>query len=86
MITGCWCGPDERRLLQDLMENYQKFERPVEDESQPVKLQFGLTLQQIMDLVDYHKFDEKVIKSKFGSNIGSSKTDGEKLENSCQWE
>ena len=41
------------------MENYQKFERPVEDESQPVKLQFGLTLQQIMDLVDYYKFDEK---------------------------
>ena len=32
------------------MENYQKYERPVLDESDPVELQFGIDLQQIIDL------------------------------------
>ena len=58
--AGCWAGPDERRLLQHLMENYQKFERPVENESQSVRLQFGLTLQQIMDLVEFKSWNEKL--------------------------
>ena len=32
------------------MENYQQYERPVLDESDPVELQFGIDLQQIIDL------------------------------------
>ena len=40
----------EARLLDDLLENYQKYERPVLDESDPVELQFGIDLQQIIDL------------------------------------
>ena len=32
------------------MENYQKYERPVLEESDPVELQFGIDLQQIIDL------------------------------------
>ena len=43
-------GPHEKKLLKDLLENYNTQERPVFDESEPVELLFGLTLQQIIDL------------------------------------
>ena len=45
------CGTGERKLLNDLMAYYQKLERPVANESEAVQLKFGLTLQQIMDVV-----------------------------------
>jgi hypothetical protein len=41
----------ERRLLNDLLETYNKLERPVVNESEAVILTFGLTLQQIIDVV-----------------------------------
>ena len=43
-------SPHERKLLKDLLENYNTLERPVFDESEPVELLFGLTLQQIIDV------------------------------------
>ena len=45
------CGPHERRLINDLMAKYKTLERPVANESDAVILKFGLTLQQIMDVV-----------------------------------
>ena len=51
LIPGSWAGTHERRLLNDLMTHYQKLERPVLEESQAVSLKFGLTLQQILDVV-----------------------------------
>ena len=67
-IAVYMCGSAERRLLNDLMASYQKLERPVYNETEPVFsvtqkylasdkkylqviLKFGLTLQQIMDVV-----------------------------------
>ena len=50
-MLGILCGPAERRLINDLMAYYQKLERPVANESEAVQLRFGLTLQQIMDVV-----------------------------------
>ena len=44
-------GPHERRLLNDLLEHYNTLERPVYNESEPLTLLFGLTLQQIIDVV-----------------------------------
>ncbi|KAH7960145.1 hypothetical protein HPB49_017409 [Dermacentor silvarum] len=44
-------GAHERRLLQDLLANYNTLERPVLNESEPLILSFGLTLQQIIDVV-----------------------------------
>jgi hypothetical protein len=44
-------GPHERRLLKDLLSNYQVLERPVANESEPILVSFGLTLQQIIDVV-----------------------------------
>ena len=43
-------GANERRLISDLLANYQKYERPVQNESHPVELTFTLSLQQIIDL------------------------------------
>ena len=45
------CGPHERRLINDLMAMYQNLERPVFNESEALNLKFGLTLQQIIDVV-----------------------------------
>jgi hypothetical protein len=41
----------ERRLLTDLLETYNRLERPVQNETEAVILYFGLTLQQIIDVV-----------------------------------
>ena len=49
--AGVVAGPQERRLINDLMANYNKLERPVANESEAVVLTFGLTLQQIIDVV-----------------------------------
>ena len=49
--TGGQCGRAERRLINDLMMFYQKLERPVVNESDAIQLKFGLTLQQIMNVV-----------------------------------
>ncbi|XP_075743779.1 neuronal acetylcholine receptor subunit alpha-7-like [Rhipicephalus microplus] len=43
-------GAHERRLLADLLANYNTLERPVLNESEPLILSFGLTLQQIIDV------------------------------------
>jgi len=47
---GAESGTHERRLLNDLLANYNKLERPVINESDAVVLTFGLTLQQIIDV------------------------------------
>ncbi|KAK8753595.1 hypothetical protein OTU49_000510, partial [Cherax quadricarinatus] len=44
------CGQNERRLLHDLLDNYNPLERPVSNESEPVLVSFGITLQQIIDV------------------------------------
>ena len=49
-------GMAERKLLNDLMTQYNKLERPVMNESEPVTLTFGLTLQQIIDVVSFKKY------------------------------
>ena len=41
---------NEHRLLNNLLDKYQKYERPVANESSPVELTFTLSLQQIIDL------------------------------------
>ena len=46
-------GEAERRLLNELMGQYNKLERPVYNESDPLVLTFGLTLQQIIDVVSF---------------------------------
>ena len=51
IISGAYSGLHERMLLEDLLAYYNKLERPVANESEAVVLTFGLTLQQIIDVV-----------------------------------
>ncbi|ETN62386.1 hypothetical protein AND_005921 [Anopheles darlingi] len=43
-------GPHEKRLLNNLLNTYNTLERPVANESDPLEVKFGLTLQQIIDV------------------------------------
>ena len=52
-FLGALCGSHERRLLNDLNINYNKYERPVADESEALEIKFGLALQQILDVVSF---------------------------------
>ncbi|XP_040566895.1 neuronal acetylcholine receptor subunit alpha-7 isoform X6 [Lepeophtheirus salmonis] len=58
-------GPHERRLLNDLLAIYNNLERPVFNESEPLKLSFGLTLQQIID-VQWEDVNMRWNKSEYG--------------------
>ncbi|XP_025075030.1 acetylcholine receptor subunit alpha-type acr-16 [Pogonomyrmex barbatus] len=44
------CGRHEKRLLNHLLANYNNLERPVANESEPLEVKFGITLQQIIDV------------------------------------
>lgn len=46
-------GYHEKRLLNHLLNNYNLLERPVANESDPLEVRFGLTLQQIIDVVSW---------------------------------
>nr|XP_042909530.1 neuronal acetylcholine receptor subunit alpha-7-like [Parasteatoda tepidariorum] len=50
MCTDSVEGPHEKRLLTDLLTGYNVLERPVANETEPLLLSFGLTLQQIIDV------------------------------------
>ena len=50
VVHRIFAGKQENRLLNNLMDKYQKYERPVADETSPVNLNFTLSLQQIIDL------------------------------------
>ncbi|XP_043481407.1 neuronal acetylcholine receptor subunit alpha-7 isoform X1 [Leptopilina heterotoma] len=43
-------GKYERTLLNHLLANYNTLERPVANESEPLEVKFGITLQQIIDV------------------------------------
>jgi hypothetical protein len=54
---------DEFRLLRDLRQNYDPFERPVADCRQPLTVNITVYLQQILDVVrQFRKFEFKVTK------------------------
>jgi nicotinic acetylcholine receptor, invertebrate len=53
-LTGIHAGSHEKRLLQQLLDQYNVLERPVANESDPLQLSFGLTLMQIIDVVSVH--------------------------------
>ncbi|XP_035702527.1 neuronal acetylcholine receptor subunit alpha-7 [Folsomia candida] len=48
--SGAEGGPNERRLLEDLLLTYNNLERPVAIENETLQVSFGLTLMQIIDV------------------------------------
>ncbi|XP_061765239.1 neuronal acetylcholine receptor subunit alpha-7-like [Nerophis ophidion] len=47
---GCQGGVYQRKLYQDLMVNYNRLERPVQNDSAPILVELGFTLLQIIDV------------------------------------
>ena len=45
--------PDEHRLLEDILEDYDTAARPVYNASHKVTVKFGLTVTQLADMVSY---------------------------------
>ena len=78
---------NEYRLLNNLLAEYQKYERPVANESLPVSLSFTLHLQQIIDLdernqllvtnlwLDYTWTDANLVWNKVILNFSKSDDD-----------
>ncbi len=44
-------GPSEEKLIMDIFEKYNKYSRPVKKENESLEVSFGLTLQQIIEVV-----------------------------------
>ncbi|XP_048107923.1 neuronal acetylcholine receptor subunit alpha-7 isoform X2 [Alosa alosa] len=49
-IRGTWQGQYQRKLYNDLLSNYNRLERPVQNDSAPIVVELGLTLLQIIDV------------------------------------
>ncbi|XP_054897686.1 neuronal acetylcholine receptor subunit alpha-7-like [Poeciliopsis prolifica] len=47
---ACHCGVYQRKLYHELMLNYNRLERPVQNDSAPILVELGLTLLQIIDV------------------------------------
>ncbi|KAI8119853.1 Acetylcholine receptor subunit alpha-type acr-16 [Lucilia cuprina] len=58
-------GPHEKRLLNHLLSTYNTLERPVANESEPLEVKFGLTLQQIID-VEWNDYNLRWNDSEYG--------------------
>ena len=54
VFSGAFGGRHEKKLLRDLMVDYDNLERPVVNESHALVVTFGITLQQIIDVVSCH--------------------------------
>nr|ACP31296.1 nicotinic acetylcholine receptor a6 subunit isoform XX [Tribolium castaneum] len=65
MPPGSQQGPHEKRLLNNLLGPYNVLERPVANESEPLEVKFGLTLQQIID-VEWNDYNLKWNESEYG--------------------
>ena len=50
-VSDIYCGPYEKMLLKHLLYDYERQNRPVLNETEPLVLTFGITLQQIIDVV-----------------------------------
>ena len=53
-------GPSEERLIMDLFERYNKYSRPVQNENDSLEVNFGISLQQIIDVVRSHLPENKM--------------------------
>ena len=50
-FSGSHGGPYEKQLIKALLKGYERQNRPVLNETAPLILTFGITLQQIIDVV-----------------------------------
>ena len=64
-ISDSFCGLYERKLLTDLLQDYQPYERPVFNDSLAVDVKHGLTFQQLVEL----DVDKQILTGIYWGNI-----------------
>lgn len=50
-------NPNANRLFEDLLSDYNKLVRPVNNNNETLEVSFKLKLSQLLDVVCYHFFD-----------------------------
>lgn len=53
LLTVSQQGENQRRLYRELLKNYNRLERPVVNDSQPLVVELQLSLLQIIDVVSW---------------------------------
>ena len=54
LINSVISSPEEAQLYDDLLKDYNVYERPVSDARENVTVSVGLVLQQIVDVVIFN--------------------------------
>ena len=67
-VSDIYCGPYEKMLLKHLLYDYERQNRPVLNETEPLVLTFGITLQQIIDVVNIVSLHISYMMSAIGMN------------------
>lgn len=64
-------GPHQRSLLKNLLKDYNRMERPVGNDSQPLTVVFTVSMIQIMDVVGVyiHKRVWKLLRILFAAEL-----------------
>ena len=68
-------------LLKHLLYDYERQNRPVLNETEPLVLTFGITLQQIIDVVSHHS----VVPVNITSNVNHFQDEKNQILITCLW-
>ena len=55
IILGCNGNPHAKRLYDDLLSNYNRLIRPVNNDSDTLTVKLGLKLSQLIDVVSFNQ-------------------------------
>ena len=75
LSSNVFASPNERRLLNDLLANYNALARPVKNNSDTVKVNIGISLNSIQELDETNQILESIIWHRLSWNDPSLKWD-----------
>ena len=74
-LLSSYASPNERRLLNDLLSEYNPLARPVVNDSDAVKLNIGISYQAIQELDETNQILESIVWHQLRWNDPSLKWD-----------
>ena len=75
LYSKVYASPNERRLLNDLLSEYNPLARPVNNNSDAVKLNIGISYQAIQELDETNQILESIVWHQLRWNDPSLKWD-----------
>ena len=71
MLSGVESGAHEERLIDEIFQNrrYIKYARPVIEETDALNIAFGISLQQIIDVVSHGRQLVKIVRNAGGTQF-----------------